>query len=94
MAVGDQTPMGTITREVFLNAQGEPVPPGDSSAATIEIEVRAPDGTTTRTYLERRPDYPLDHDDPELPTHFESTATVCVYCGMVVAACDSPASSP
>ena len=29
--------MGTITREVFLNAQGEPVPRGDPSATTIEI---------------------------------------------------------
>jgi hypothetical protein len=86
--------MGTITREVFVNARGEHVPPGDPSVATIEIEVRAPDGTTTRTYLERRPDCPLDHDHPELPTHLESTATVCDYCGTVVAGCDTLASSP
>lgn len=43
---------GTVVREVFLNAAGEPVDSA-AEAATIEVEVGYPDGTTARTYLTR-----------------------------------------
>jgi len=31
-----------------------------------------------------------DHDDPELATHYEGTASVCDRCGEVVGGCATP----
>jgi hypothetical protein len=39
-----------ILREVFLDAEGHPVPAGDPAAVTIEVEVRYDDGRVVRTY--------------------------------------------
>lgn len=52
MAVGDETPGGgTIVREVFLDALGEPT---DDSALAVqmEVELRWPDGSTERMYAD------------------------------------------
>ena len=50
MAVGDRTPWsGEVVSEVFTDRAGNPVDTPEL-AAVIEVEVREPDGTITRTY--------------------------------------------